>query len=91
VSLWRRLLHGRRQEEAPPVDTPAGPDSRPRFGWIEHPDGRRQLIVFLPTARPDEFYAADPDTLGPVVAPPGGTLHVDVIGPHQTVVWDVEG
>jgi hypothetical protein len=75
------------QLEELPVEGTA--EVRPRFGTVTRTDGRVETVVFHPSSQdPDTFYAVLAGDESPINLLPGDDLHVDVIGPGQTVTTD---
>lgn len=75
-SRWLRKLDGPLFDDVDEV--------RPRFGHIDHRDGTRTPLRFLPTSDPLTFQAV---TLAgkPAYVVPGEPVSVDVLGAGQTV------
>lgn len=66
-----------------------GEQVRPRFGHIIRADGSKVLLVFHPTDHdPRTFRGVDAATELPPTFGEGDVLHVDAIGPNQSVVMD---
>jgi hypothetical protein len=62
-------------------------DVRPRFGSLKRAvDGTEILLVFRASNDPNVFIGLDAGTEIEVVARPEDRLHVDVLGPGQSVV-----
>lgn len=67
---------------------PAATRHRPRAGHITRADGTHVPLRFVPTGNPWEYLAVTVD--GERVVPqPGDEVTVDVIGPGQSVVFDL--
>lgn len=83
---WRRATTGIPETVGPLFD---GPDqAQPRFGYVDHTDGTRTPVRFLPTTDPAVFLAVELDGRPAIVQLPD-VFFVDVIGPGQSVQFTV--
>ena len=62
---------------------------RPRYGRITRADGSSEPLVFVPTEDPLVFLGLLASDQSPVNFRPGDDLEIDVIGPKQSVIFDV--
>lgn len=86
---WKRLVN-----RPVPVEQIVGPlfarpdDGQPRFGYVDHHNGTRSPVRFMPTKDPYVFLAVDLSG-NPMVVDARDVFFVDVIGPGQSVQFTV--
>lgn len=62
------------------------PDVRPRTGWIDHPDGTRTPVRYVPYPdRPGSYQPVELDHGARVALANGDRLHADQLGAGQSI------